>query len=122
MRRRLALALLALLATSLEACKSDPPHLWILVANRTGNHMADFVLDYGSGTIAYPTFGRDFTYSKRVVIERDHPLTVRYTEVTGETVEREIDWRVEPKHNGGRLSIEFLPQRSIKVRYSIFQD
>ena len=121
MTRRANLLLVAALALTL-GCRREPPKLWILMENKTGEHMGDFSLDHGSGRIAYQIFSRDYTFSARVRLEKTAPLRLRYTDVSGATVEQDLDWTADPKRNGGKLMLTFLPQKKVEIRYSMFQE
>lgn len=96
---RSAVALLLLLA----ACGREAPkkeRLLILMHNKTGGHMNNFDLDTGSGHIRYQIFSQDYTFKEEIAVAASSRLRLG---------DRALDWTVEPAHNGGTLTITFLP-------------
>ena len=66
--------------------KKSDEGLWVVMQNKTGDHMHDFRLDYGTGTIAYQIFSKDYTFSKTFEVVKASPLKLSYSKTGGEKV------------------------------------
>ncbi|MCK6472848.1 MAG: hypothetical protein L6R28_13985 [Planctomycetes bacterium] len=89
----------------------DEQKLWLVMTNKTGADLWHFDLDVGGEHVTYQIFSNNYTFSSMVYIQAPGPLKLSYQTKSegGEAKSADLGFTVEPKLNGGKLSVTFLP-------------
>lgn len=102
----------------------DEQKLWLVMQNKTGADLWHFDLDVAGEHVTYQIFSNNFTFSKMLYIQASGPLKLSYqTKMEGgEARSADLGFTVEPKLNGGKLSVTFLPDGKAETQATLIRD
>lgn len=102
----------------------DEQKVWLVMQNKTGADLWHFDLDVAGEHVTYQIFSNNYTFSKMLYIQASGPLKLSYQTKSegGETKSADLGFTVEPKLNGGKLSVTFLPDGKAETQATLIRD
>ena len=88
----------------------------LVMMNKTGQHLTNFVLDHQTGRIEYQIFSRDYTFAKQVSVPHALPVAGSYYDEQGVQHHYRLDREVTADVIGGRFLVTFGEGGAIRVR------
>jgi hypothetical protein len=109
---------LALAGCGFGAAEEEPPPdaVWLVMKNRSGQHLTNFVLDHQTGRIDYQIFSRDYTFGEWVQVPRALPVEGSYYDEQGVQHHYRLQQPVTRDVIGGRFVVTFEPDDAVQAR------
>lgn len=112
-------------ANPAAAPKEIPPEqkLWVVLKNKTGADMWHFDLDVAGEHVNYQIFSDNYTFSEMLHLKNAGPVKAVYQTKRegGEQKQADTERTIEPRFNGGKLKLTFLPGGKVETQMVLFR-